>query len=212
MKNLVICGAGGHGSEMLELVRTLNSLVPRWNILGFIDDDEKKIGTEKDGTMIIGNNNFFGTISEPTDIVFGFASTRGKDILYNKLKENSFLSFPSIIHPSALVADSAVIGEGTVITAMCFVSTNVTIGKCVCVSVASQVAHDSIIEDFCSIMPSVNICGNVKIGTRSFIGVRTAIHQGISIGSDCLVGMGSVVIRDVKDGKKVFGNPATEAP
>ena len=57
-------------------------------------------------------------------------------------------------------------------------------------------------------MPSVNVSGNVTVGNRTLIGVQSAILQGIKIGSDVTVGMGSKVMTDVPDNCTVMGYPA----
>lgn len=50
--------------------------------------------------------------------------------------------------------------------------------------------------------------GRITVGDRVFIGVGTIILPGISIGSDCVIGAGSVVTRDIAPGLVVAGNPA----
>jgi FlaA1/EpsC-like NDP-sugar epimerase len=42
MRDLVIYGAGGFGAEAVEVAEEINRDESVWNILGFIDDDEKK--------------------------------------------------------------------------------------------------------------------------------------------------------------------------
>lgn len=50
--------------------------------------------------------------------------------------------------------------------------------------------------------------GKIRIGDRSFIGCNTIILPGVTIGSRCVVGAGSVVTKDIPNGKVVAGNPA----
>lgn len=47
VKDLIIVGAGGHGREVLEWILDINEVKPTWNVLGFIDDDEKKLDEKK---------------------------------------------------------------------------------------------------------------------------------------------------------------------
>lgn len=50
--------------------------------------------------------------------------------------------------------------------------------------------------------------GKIRIGDRSFVGCNTIILPGVTIGSRCVVGAGSVVTKDIPDGMVVAGNPA----
>ncbi|MEO8152719.1 MAG: acyltransferase [Rhizobacter sp.] len=50
--------------------------------------------------------------------------------------------------------------------------------------------------------------GKVTIGDRVFIGSNAVILPGVCIGSDCIVGAGSVVTSDVGPGQVAVGNPA----
>lgn len=49
---------------------------------------------------------------------------------------------------------------------------------------------------------------DTRIGARCFIGVRSVLMPGVTIGDECIVGAGSVVTRDVPAGSIVAGNPA----
>ncbi len=49
---------------------------------------------------------------------------------------------------------------------------------------------------------------SVKIGDNTFIGQRVTILCGVEIGSNCIVGAGSVVTKSIPDGMVYAGNPA----
>jgi maltose O-acetyltransferase len=50
--------------------------------------------------------------------------------------------------------------------------------------------------------------GKVDIGDRVFIGASSIVLPGVRIGSDVVIGAGSVVSRDIADNLVVCGNPA----
>lgn len=50
---------------------------------------------------------------------------------------------------------------------------------------------------------------HTRIGKNCFIGGRSIIMPGITIGDECIVGSGAVVTKDVPSRSIVAGNPAT---
>ena len=74
----------------------------------------------------------------------------------------------------------------------------------------ASVGHNTIIGENTIIASRVGISGSVKIGKRCFIGVGAIIRDGITVGDEAFIGMGSVVIKNIKSGVTVYGNPARE--
>lgn len=56
--------------------------------------------------------------------------------------------------------------------------------------------------------PRMDNFGKINIGDYSYIGERCMIMPGVTIGTNCIIGGGSVVTRSVPDGVMVAGNPA----
>jgi maltose O-acetyltransferase len=52
----------------------------------------------------------------------------------------------------------------------------------------------------------------IRIGANVWIGGGALILPGVTIGNDAIVGAGSVVTRDVREGETVVGNPARPRP
>ena len=42
MKDIAIFGVGGFGREVLALIKDINKVEPKWNIVGFFDDGYEK--------------------------------------------------------------------------------------------------------------------------------------------------------------------------
>lgn len=108
----------------------------------------------------------------------------------------------------SFIEDFSKVGFGTLIDANATISGNARIGNYVTIYCNSSVNHDCVIEDYVTICPNVAVCGGVTIGEGSFIGAGSVIKNGVTIGENCVIGCGSVVIKDVEDGKTVYGNPA----
>lgn len=71
----------------------------------------------------------------------------------------------------------------------------------------SVIGHNCIIGENCSLVIGCFLCGSVEIGDNAYIASAMVKNQ-IKIGVDALVGMGSVVTRDVPANTVVVGNPA----
>jgi maltose O-acetyltransferase len=52
--------------------------------------------------------------------------------------------------------------------------------------------------------------GRVDIGRKVYIGAHSLVLPGVTIGDNAIIGAGSVVRRDVREGAIVAGNPAVE--
>lgn len=204
IKKIVIYGAGGLGREIYELIDEVN----KYNILGFLDDGIIN-NKESVNIPILGGIEFLHNIEYPIGVVFAISDVYVKQNIYKKILQiNKGHYFPIVIAKNSYVSKRAMLSEGTIVGRYCSVSTSVQLGKLVFLNTKCDIGHDSIIGDFCSLMPSVNVSGNVSVGQRTLIGVQSAILQGIKIGSDVTVGMGSKVMTDVPDNCTVMGYPA----
>jgi len=88
------------------------------------------------------------------------------------------------------------------------ITTNVCLGKCTTLNIGTQIGHDSKIGNFSSLMPGVDLGGHVNIGKSVFVGSKATIIPNIRVEEYSIIGAGSVVIKKVKTGTTVFGNPA----
>ncbi|MBT2500305.1 UDP-N-acetylglucosamine acyltransferase [Agromyces sp. ISL-38] len=72
----------------------------------------------------------------------------------------------------------------------------------------AYVAHDCRLDDGVTLASSVLLAGHVHIGAKANLGLGTTVHQFRTIGRGAMIGMSSVVTRDVPPFAKAFGNPA----
>jgi len=201
---LGIYGYGGHGLEVEEHARGINLKENRWEKIIFVDDAKDKIDNEK----IFSFEDIISKYS-PKDIEFmtGIGEPVIREKLYNKVKEKDY-SFAILVHPSASVAESAILEEGTMVAHNAFVSikahlfTNTLVQPLACVHHECSVGRNSVVST------SAVMGGNSSLGYNSFIGLGASVKQGISVGNGSVVGMGAVVIKNVSDRVMVVGNPA----
>jgi acetyltransferase-like isoleucine patch superfamily enzyme len=58
------------------------------------------------------------------------------------------------------------------------------------------------------VVAGAEVSGSVTIGDDTWIGPQATIRDGLTIGAGVLVGIGSVVVKNIEAGTTVKGNPA----
>lgn len=205
MKDLIIVGASGFGRELVQWVEDINKVSLEWNILGFIDDNPAALDGYKCDYAIIGSivdwqpkeNEFFAC-------ALAFPAVKKKVISMLKGKRAEFVT---LIHPTALVNKFAEIGEGVIVTPRSNINANARVGDFVSV-LGSGIGHDAIIDEFSTLSGRCSINGHVQIGKMVYVACGVSIAPSKKIDDGATVGIGSVVISNVKSGTTVFGNPA----
>jgi UDP-N-acetylglucosamine acyltransferase len=82
-----------------------------------------------------------------------------------------------------------------------------TVGSDVFIMNRAYIAHDGEISDGTTIASGVALGGHVRVGRNANLGLNSSVHQRRVIGAFAMVGMGSVVTRDVPPFSTSFGNP-----
>tara|TARA_B100001939_G_scaffold727_1_gene686 strand:- start:2666 stop:3301 length:636 start_codon:yes stop_codon:yes gene_type:complete len=100
---------------------------------------------------------------------------------------------------SQKIGENCFILENNVIQPFTTIGNNVTLWS------GNHIGHHSIIQDHAFISSHVVVSGNVKIGNNSFLGVNATIRDGISIGSNTIVGAGCLILEDIPNNSLVKG-------
>ena len=210
MNNLLILGAGGHGSVVSELA----ILSKNYGNIQVLDDKfifNEKLFTDQN-LRIIGQLSDFRSVEvkdkfNQAIVAIGDPFKRIK--LLRELQLNGY-ELPTLIHPSSIVSQNSFIGEGTVIMANSVVQTSCKVGLGCIINTGASLDHHSKIGDGVHLCPGVHVGGEVYIGDKSWIGIGSSIIQKVNIGSSVTIGAGSVVVKNVKSNLTVYGNPAEE--
>ncbi len=205
-KRLVIFGAGGLGRELKSWIEKSDL----YQLIGFFDD-HVPADTSIDGLPVLGgikNLDQHNTTELNVVIAIGDPALRAK--LINQLHKIPNLSYPVLIHPRAIIDDMKTmhLGKGTIITAGCALTTNITIGDHTLINLNSTIGHDCVIGQGCCIMPGVNLSGNLKIGDHVLIGTGACVLNNIEIGDRTKVGAGAVVTKSLPADCTAVGIPA----
>ena len=212
MKHLIMIGAGGFGRECYWHARESIGFGTEFDLKGYLDDTPS--GELREDLLQMPR---IGTIDEyeiqPDDVfICTIGSPQGKYQIVNRLRSQwgGEVQFINLIHRTAIVHPTVKLGTGIILVSNVNVHDNAKIGNHVCLNVASGCGHDASIGDFTSVMARCDICGNVQVGERVYIASSVVLIPHSKVESDAYVGAGSVVLKRVKAGRKVFGAPPFE--
>lgn len=208
MKNLIIFGASGFGREVAWLVERINKVIPTWNLLGFLDDNEAIHGTEINGYRVLGGTAAVEDYPEAFFVCAVGSSKVREKIIGNMKTVNPDVRFATVIDPSVEMSDLVTIGEGTIVCAHTIITVNISIGRHVIINLDCTIGHDAVLQDYVTLYPSVNVSGMTNIGRCSELGTGMQIIQGKTVGEYSVVGAGAVVIKDIPAKCTAVGSPA----
>jgi sugar O-acyltransferase (sialic acid O-acetyltransferase NeuD family) len=204
-KPVIVLGAGGHASVLIDALQQLNA-----DVLGITDPDETLWGKELMGVDILGNDDkIFDIHPERIELVNGLGSTRNtraRQKLFETWQLRGY-SFASVIHPKTILAASARVAEGVQILAGAIINPHTMIGANTVVNTGAILEHDCVVGNHVHIAPGVKIAGSVSVGSGTHVGIGSTIIQGVTIGDSCLIAAGAVVVKSVVSGSTVMGIP-----
>lgn len=209
MLQVAVWGVGGHGREVMPLIKAQFENKPDVH-LSFVDDSPPE--NRVNGYDVFGFEQWLRLPASNRKISIAIGNSRVREGLANRCAEFD-IGFVDVFAANAICLDSVKIGPGAIISPFVALTSNVIIGKQFHANTHCSVAHDCVIGDYVTFAPGVRCNGNVIIGDHAYIGSGVTIKQGTAerplvIGRGAVVGMGSVVTKDVAPGATVVGNPA----
>ncbi len=202
-RTIAIVGAGGHGRELADIVRAIQTADQLVTLLGIVDDGEPdRAVLARAGIRFLGPSSTLD--SRGLEVYLGVGDPRLRTTLARQFADPK----SCLVHPSASIGSDSHIGFGAVLAQGVIVTTNVEIGRHSHINVATSISHDCRIGDFVTVAPGARLTGNVSVGDQAYIGASATVLPGRRIGRGAMVGAGAVVISDVASGTTVTGVPA----
>ncbi len=203
----IIIGArvDGHAKVVLEMLNAGK----KYNVIGFVDDDKSKIGSEIKGIKVIGTTDDLKKFKNEMGVQAGIVAI-GNNPLRRQLSEKiiqSGIELINAIHPTAQFDSDVIIGKGCYIGQGVIVVTGSRIGNCVNIHTGATIDHDNIIEDGANLGPGVHTAGRVKIGQDAFLGTGAIVIPDGSVGEGSIIGAGGVVINAIPPNVTAVGVP-----
>ncbi len=204
--NIVIFGSGA----LAELAHYYFTHDSSYTVVGFCLDRDYIRTETLFGLPVVPFDtveNVFDPENHALFVAVGYTqlnSVRAKKCTEAKEKGYTLATYIS----SSAINWSAKVGEN------CFVLENVVLqpfiklGKGSIIWAGAVLSHHSVIGDYCYVSPSTTISGSVRMGDYCFLGANSTIKDQVTIASKVIVGMGSIVTRDLLRSGVYKGSPA----
>lgn len=203
-KKYCICGSGGFSREVLACLADIyaNTDFEIEDIAVFMVKDECYTEPTLMGCPVIKESDFCPDLYE---VVVAIGDPHARKKVVGSLPKET--QYASIIHPSAVVSKWVTLGEGSIITAGTILTCNIEIGRHAQLNLHTTIGHDCIIGDYFTTAPGTNISGNCIFGECVYFGTNASIRQGVKVCSNVTIGMGGVVVKEIKEQGIYIGNP-----
>jgi sugar O-acyltransferase (sialic acid O-acetyltransferase NeuD family) len=206
-KNLIIIGAGQSGREFYTWAAQAIAAGTALRIKGFLDDRADALNGYDYEPGVIGDViNYEIKENDVFVCAIGDPFIKAKCSTGIEAKGGRFIN---IIHPLANVGLHVKLGVGVVMGPFSSITSDARVGNHVSIGAFSNVAHDTVLGDWCQISSHCGVNGCATLGDGVFLGSHACIIPKVKVGSWAFVGAGSIVVRNVENRVKVFGNPAT---
>ncbi len=209
MSRVVLIGGGGHCASVIEAMRSTGS----HEIVGVLDLTAR-VGNDVLGVPVVGTDADLAEMSARG--VDGFVLTLGSTgdasarwRLYVEAT-TAGLAPVRVVHASAVVSPSAMLGDGVFVGALAYVGPRTSVGACAIINSHASIDHDCTIGEFAHIAPGAVLSGGVTVGASSHVGTGASVSHGITIGKAATIGVGSAVVSDIGNGMTAYGNPCRE--
>tara|TARA_R110002153_G_scaffold261005_1_gene421264 strand:+ start:1414 stop:2079 length:666 start_codon:yes stop_codon:yes gene_type:complete len=206
MKNIVLIGGGNQAHYTIDIINKEG----KYNIIGIIDSIHD-IDSIRFGYKVLGRQEDIKELISKHDIEGGVISIGDNWVRYyvsSQIKEQiPNFNFVNAIHPSVVIGDNVKLGEGIVMMAGCIINPKSQVGDFTFFATGAQLDHDCNIGNFSSISAGSVTGGYVTLGDFSSITLGVTVIDRLQIGTNTVVGAGSLVVKSLPDDVLAYGNP-----
>lgn len=201
----IIIGAGTQGQVYASYL-----LEAGLKILGFIDDNPNLVGQNVIGLPVLGCYQDLYTPAFKNKIQAVYCPIGDNHIrveYLSNLKKEGYKT-PSFIHPSVSIAPDVTLGQGVYMLVGNIIMPHTSIGNYIMINMGSTIAHHVRVEDGAFMSSGVNVGACIHVQEKAYIGMGVTVMTGVdTLGRNCLLGAGSVIIKNVPENAVMVGNP-----
>jgi acetyltransferase EpsM len=207
MKKVIIVGTGGHAAELVDYLMHINAVSAvekpkEWEVVGLIDDSEVNYAAYAYDFPFLGKIKDH-EVQHKVGYVMGIANMKCRRVIIEQLQQKG-ARFVTLIHPTALVSPSAIIGVGCVISHNVSIGPKAVLGDFNLINSRCTIGHDSTIGNYNFLAPQVVTGGFAVVGDENFIGTNGVLLPAIAVGDRNTIAAGMIVDKNVPHDATVF--------
>ncbi|HIP27940.1 MAG TPA: acetyltransferase [Sulfurovum sp.] len=205
-KNLIIYGDSSYAEMIAHYFQTDSE----YQVVAYSVDKAYRTREEIDGLPIIALEDIEKHYDSKDHHIFaaiGYKSVRTHKMLFEKVAK---LSFPvaSYISSQAIVDSSCKVGINCLILPGVILEPNTIIEKNCFINSAAIVCHHTLIKAHSILAAGSVIGGHTSIGESSLIGFNATVAELLHLGTETLLGAGSLLLQNTEDHTLYLGSPA----
>jgi sugar O-acyltransferase (sialic acid O-acetyltransferase NeuD family) len=208
MFNIIVVGAGGFGREVYQWSKV--SFSPEeYQIKGFLDDNENALDQKGIDLPILGGiikHSKEYQIQVNDRFIIGIGDLSIKKTLIRALEQRG-ARFISLIHPTAVVSETAKLGRGVVICPFATISDHVTLDDYAMVNFYASCGHDSRVGKYSILSPYATLNGHAIIENEVFMATHSTVTINCRIGARTKINANSVAMKSCPEGSFIYGVP-----
>lgn len=205
MKNLIIIGAGGMGRTIYSNALESVGYGEKFVVKGFIDDNLAALDAFENYPPIVGTIRDYQP--QPDDVFVSSIGGASRRACMEEIIRRGG-EFMELIHETARIYQNAKLGKGNFVGAFSVIGNDAVVGDYNMIQSYTVIGHDAQIGNWNRIDTHVTCVGGIVIEDEVNIHTGAVISHNVTVGSGAHVGALSFVIRKVKPGTTVCGNPA----
>lgn len=214
MIDLIIVGAGGFGREVYhwlsDWIGADRNRQVGFRIKGFLSIDADILDNYTLPVTILGDESTYAI--QPDDrFVMGIGTTQRKRQVAQRLRAKD-AQFMTLIHPTAIVSQSATVGLGSVVCPNCVICADVSVGEFAMFNIYSSAGHDAVVGDYSVLSPYATLNGFAKLNEEVFMGSHSTVVASKTIGERSRISANTLVVNNVPPDTTVLGNPGKMIP
>ncbi len=204
---VIILGAAQHAEVVASMAIELSS----FEIVGFLDDDPAKLGQRILEIPVLDKIDQLEKLCDDGSVEGVFLGLSARQITLRrkliKIIKDIGIPQPNLIHRTAYVASTVVMGEGNFLAPHVVVNHHAQVGDSCAFYSHAVIEHHCRLGDNVYMGPGSKTTANVSIGSDTYVGVNASFIPHVSVSSFSTIAAGCVVTKSFSEAGLIAGVP-----